>query len=1105
MAPGVAPLAPAWRGRQAAPAKAQGKLRNFGSQLKSIGTGLSLGLTAPIVGIAGAALNSAAGFEQSMNLMQTMSGATGAEMAGLQAQALELGRVTVFSAGDAATAMLELSKAGMSVSETSAAIPGVLSLAAAGNLGLADAATITANAINSFGLEASAAGNVANTFAAAANASSADVTTLADGFSKAGAVFSSNGQTVNDLAAGLAILSNSGIDGAEAGTQLKVMMQRLASPTGAARKQMAGLGLDIYDATGAMVPFGKIVGQLETGLAGLSDEQRNVALQTIFGTHAINAATIIAGEGAAGFAEMEAAVSKAGSASDLAEANMKGLGGAVKYFKGSVDSMLIGTALPWLDMLGSIIRGAADMATSFGTLSPQVQKFAVVMAAVLAAAGPLLLILGGIATALAALMSPIGLAIVGIIALGAIVAANWGAISKAVTRGVKTVQPALDSIMETVNGLRSGDLTFREVGAGMLAELQTLPARIQGWASSIDWAGLIGQAGDVTAGIYDKVSGWFTAIDWAGMFASGVDTASSLASAVGTWLAGIDWAGGAAQVQGGLTRLRDAVMARLASIDWAGGAAGIQSGILRLRDAVSSKLATVNWAGGAASIQAGLTGLRDTVMSKLGSIDWAGAVSSAGSFIQGIEAWRTGLMAQVTSSMAGFNWSSVGKTFTGWVDTLSATISSLDLSGIDWSGFLTGGLLGPLSTAMTAVKWVVGPENFETLKGSVMGGLAQIDWAGIADSMFGLASAIGGQVFTMGIDLVSDVSQKINDIDWGALSVDFAGMVSWVAGKIGQIDWLGAGFDIGTATLNLAAAVGGAIREIKWGELLSAGAGLLGSTGQAGMDIGSGLVSAISARVNSVDWSRVDVDFSAMVANMTRNVAEIDWSGMGVSVGEKMRGFFTNLFDTEGDNPFTTLGVSVYNALTTMNWDNIGTALAGFGDVAANAVANFVSGIFAGLGVDMTALQWPEFPDWKEWLPWDDWNAWLTWNAWNDWLDWNDWKPWNPFPNFEWPSFPHFSWPSIPVPSWWPWGGGGGNNAVGTPSWTGGVTMVGEFGPELVRMPRGARIWSNSDSKQMLGAGGGPTINMGPVYVGDKVDIEALAYRVATINARRGR
>lgn len=1089
---------------------AQSKLKNFGSQMKGIGTGLSIGVTAPLVGIAGAALDSAGDFEQSMNLMQTMSGATGAQMADLQAQALNLGAVTSFSAGEAAAAMLELSKAGMSVTEVTGAVPGVLSLAAAGGIGLADAATITANAINSFGLEASAAGDVANVFAAAANASSADVTTLADGFKNAGAVFSSNGQTVTDLAAALSILSNNGIDGAEAGTQLKVMMQRLSAPTDAALRTLNKMGVSVYDSTGKMQSFETIIGQLSGGLGVLSDEQRNVALQTLFGTHAMNAATILANEGASGFSNMADAVTQAGAASDLAEANMKGLKGAVEYFKGSVDSLLIGTALPWLETLGDMVRGAADLLSTFGTLSPQTQKFAVVLAAVAAAAGPLLIILGSMVTALAALMSPIGLAIVAIALLGVAVAANWGRISQVVERGARTVQPALDAIVKTVNGLRSGDLTFREVGAGLVAELQTLPAKIQAWANSVDWAGLVGQAGDVATQIYGKVAGWFAAIDWAGMFNGAVGTTSALASAVGGWLAAIDWQAGVTEAEAGLTALRDTVMGKIAAIDWAGGVAQAEAGLLVLRDLVMAKIGAVDWAGGVAQAESGFTTLRDTVMAKVAAIDWQAGVENAGAFAGGLDAWRDGLMAQVTTRVAAFDWTGAATTFDGWVDGLSSTVASLDLSAIDWAGFLSGKVLGPFSTALTGVEFVVGADNFQSLKSGVTSGIAAIDWAGVADSMWNLASAVGGQLFNMGIDLVDDVSQRINEIDWGALTADFAGMVRWVTEKIGNIDWAGAGFDIGNALINLAGAVGGAIAEMDWGAMFGAGADLLSSTGQAGLDIGGGLLDAITAKISAIDWTAASLDFSNMVTGLTTKVQETDWSSLGQGVGEKLRTMFENTFSGEGDNPISRLGEAVRTALTEIDWSNIGDSLSNFGTAAAAAIQTFVNGVFAGLGVDMNALVWPAFPEWPDWKEWNDWLDWNAWNVWESWNAWDDWKPWNPFPDWEWPSLPTWRWPSIPMPGWLSrWIGGDddseGNNAVGTPNWPGGMTMVGEFGPELVRLPRGARIWSHSDSMEMLGAGSGGNVNVGPNYISEKVDVEALAYRVATINARKRR
>ena len=44
-------------------------------------------------------------------------------------------------------------------------------------------------------------------------------------------------------------------------------------------------------------------------------------------------------------------------------------------------------------------------------------------------------------------------------------------------------------------------------------------------------------------------------------------------------------------------------------------------------------------------------------------------------------------------------------------------------------------------------------------------------------------------------------------------------------------------------------------------------------------------------------------------------------------------------------------------------------------------------------------------------------------------------------------------------------------NAAGTDNWRGGLTWVGESGPELVALPRGSRIWNNQESQQVTAAG----------------------------------
>ena len=255
-------------------ARAAKSSESLTQQLTKAGTAMSLGVTAPLVGIATTAISSAADFEQSMNVMAQVAGATGEQMAQLQAQALNLGAVTSFSAGEAAEAQLELAKAGLSVNEIMAATPGVMDMAAAGGMGLAQSAEIAANAVNTFGLDAARVTDVANMLAAGANASSVEIVDLAEGMKNAGAVFSSAGQSIDDLNIAMALLGNNGIKGAEAGTQLKVALLQLTAPSDEAAGVLNDLGVQIYDAQGNMREFPAILADLKQALYGTNQVDR---------------------------------------------------------------------------------------------------------------------------------------------------------------------------------------------------------------------------------------------------------------------------------------------------------------------------------------------------------------------------------------------------------------------------------------------------------------------------------------------------------------------------------------------------------------------------------------------------------------------------------------------------------------------------------------------------------------------------------------------------------------------------------------------------------------------------------------------------------------
>lgn len=502
-------------GYESGMAKAQKSAEGFGKQLKSAGMAMSAAVTLPLVGIATMALKSAGDFEQSMNVMQSITQATGSDMEAMTALALKLGAETSFSAGEAADGMLELGKAGMGTKDIMTAIPGVLSLAAAGSMEVGAAATIAANAVNTFGLEASETTTVANMLAAAANASSADVSDLAQGFQMAGAVFASNNQSMSDLTTSIALMSNAGIAGSDAGTSLKTMMMRLAAPTKDAAAAMADLGLKVYDSNGQMLPFENIVGQLSETTKGLSDAQRNAALSTIFGSDAIRAAVILADAGAEGFANMETQVTAAGAAEEAAAARMKGLNGAMDYLQGSLDSVMITLGAKFLPMLADLLHNVADLATGFTTLSPEVQNAALAFAAVMAAAGPLMLAVTGIGAALAFLLSPIGLIVVAVGALAAAWATDFGGIQEKTAAVMAAIGPMFTNLVTSINAVLEplGLVAAAMLDAGVNSieageAITALPAALQPVAIAFQelWAGAettIGALSGIAAAMQD--------------------------------------------------------------------------------------------------------------------------------------------------------------------------------------------------------------------------------------------------------------------------------------------------------------------------------------------------------------------------------------------------------------------------------------------------------------------------------------------------------------------------------------------------------------------------------------------------------------------------
>lgn len=441
-------------------------LKKGGSATKALGEGITdlgrsmtLGLTVPIVAAGGAATSVAANFDDAMSQVQGALGGASADMDGLRNLALQLGADTVFSATESAQAMVELAKGGLTEAQIKGgALAASMDLAAAGQLNLADAAATTVQMMGSFGLGAGDATRIANALAGAANASSADVSDLTQAMSQCSAQASLAGWSLEDTAAALALFADHGVKGSDAGTSLKTMLQRLAAPTDQAAEAIAAYGLNIRDSNGQMKDISGIADELTGKLGGLSDAERDAALQTIFGSDASRAAAILMQSGSEGLAKYIAATNDATAAETMANAQKGELSWALENMGGAIESASIafGTALaPAITAVAGVIGNVAE---AFASLPAGVQTGIAVVLALVAALGPLLMVIGSVVAALPAISE--GFAVLGgalaiPLAPAAAVVAAIAAIAAAIYAAWTTSETFRAAVMAGVDAISS--------------------------------------------------------------------------------------------------------------------------------------------------------------------------------------------------------------------------------------------------------------------------------------------------------------------------------------------------------------------------------------------------------------------------------------------------------------------------------------------------------------------------------------------------------------------------------------------------------------------------------------------------------------------------
>lgn len=335
-----------------------------------------------IKAFAKASIGAAADFQQTMNLVKANSGASASEMAKLNQLAKDLGASTKFSANEAAQAILELTKAGITPAQVQAgALKATMDLAAASGMDLGDAANITANALNTFHLQADKASMVANALAGGANASSADVSDLAQSLAQVGPGATTAGLSLNDTVGVLAAFSQNGIKGSDAGTSLKTMLQNLVPQSDKAAAAMENLGLNFTNADGSFKSISEIAGQLHDKLGNLTQAQKTQALQTLFGSDASRAAAILMNEGTTGVNKYIKATEDQTAAQKMADAYMQGFNGTLEQLSGSAETLGMSLGERVLPALTSAMQAVSQFLDLLSKNMDVVESFIVALVA----------------------------------------------------------------------------------------------------------------------------------------------------------------------------------------------------------------------------------------------------------------------------------------------------------------------------------------------------------------------------------------------------------------------------------------------------------------------------------------------------------------------------------------------------------------------------------------------------------------------------------------------------------------------------------------------------------------------------------------------------
>lgn len=322
-----------------------------------------------MVAAVGGIVTKYASFDKAMSAVKASTHASGEEMEKLRELAMRAGADTAYSGEEAAQGINELAKAGVSTNDIlRGGLNGALSLAAAGQIEVGDAAELAATAMTQFNLEGKDLGHVADLLAAGAGKAQGSVGDMGYALKQSGLVAAQAGISIEETVGTLSAFASAGLVGSDAGTSFKTMLQKLQNPSKEAQGALDELGISMYDANGEFVGMTSLADQLKTSMQDLTPAQRDAAMATIFGSDAVRAANVLYAQGGEGIQDWINKVNDAGYAAETAAALQDNLAGDIEKLGGAFDTIALQAGGSLNDMFRDIVQGATGLLDIIGQI-----------------------------------------------------------------------------------------------------------------------------------------------------------------------------------------------------------------------------------------------------------------------------------------------------------------------------------------------------------------------------------------------------------------------------------------------------------------------------------------------------------------------------------------------------------------------------------------------------------------------------------------------------------------------------------------------------------------------------------------------------------------